>query len=48
MAAGITLSIINDIVVNPTNHNDDNNESFNLTAFYGDIMALCGAILYAM
>jgi drug/metabolite transporter (DMT)-like permease len=47
VAAGVSLSIVNDLVVNPTENNGID-QGDKLKSFYGDIMALGGALLYSV
>ena len=43
-AGGVACSVLNDLVLNPTQKQNE----FTLTAFWGDIMVLGGAFLYAL
>lgn len=43
---GLSCSLVNDIVIYPKDQSDISN-NFTLKAFYGDLMVIGGAFLYA-
>jgi len=46
-AGGIAFSLVNDIVIYPHDQSGSE-ENFTLRAFYGDLMVIGGATLYAL
>ena len=44
---GLSCSLVNDIVIYPQNQSEMK-DNFTLKAFYGDLMVIAGAFLYAL
>ena len=45
---GVAFCVVNDIILKPTSSNNiDDDDPISLKAFYGDLMVLGGAFLYA-